>query len=63
MDQSDGAIVDLLQSAGQELRAAEDQINQLETEINRVEDRAVRAETWLQLAQQEIAETLCVPKT
>jgi hypothetical protein len=62
-DQSGGAIVDLLQSTGQELRAAEDRINQLETEINRVQDRAVRAETWLQLAQEEIEKKLIEPAT
>jgi hypothetical protein len=43
-----------------QLRAAEDRINQLETEIEHVQDRAVRAETWLQLIQKEV-EKLMVP--
>jgi hypothetical protein len=61
MDQSGGAIVDMLQSAGDQLRAAEDRINQLETEIERA--RAVRAESWLELAQREIDEKLVEPAT
>ena len=32
-----------------QLRATENRINQLETEIEDFRDRAVRAETWLQL--------------
>jgi predicted nucleic acid-binding Zn-ribbon protein len=63
MDQSGGAIVDMLQSAGDQLRAAEDRINQLETEIERVQGRAVRAESWLELAQREIDEKLVEPAT
>ena len=47
MEQSGGAIV--LRSAGDQLRAAEDRINQLETEIERVQSRAVRSRgsSWL----------------
>jgi hypothetical protein len=63
VDHSGGAIVDMLQSAGQQLRAAEDRINQLETEIERVQDRAVRAESWLELIQKEIEEKLLEPAT
>jgi hypothetical protein len=41
-----------------QLRAAEDRINQLETEVEHFQDRAVRAESWLQLIHQEIEENL-----
>jgi hypothetical protein len=61
MDQSGGAIVDMLQSAGDQLRAAEDRINQLETEIERA--RAARAESWLELARRESDEKLVEPAT
>jgi hypothetical protein len=61
MDQSGGAIVDMLQSAGDQLRAAEDRINQLETEIERA--RAARAESWLELAERESDEKLVEPAT
>jgi hypothetical protein len=44
-----------------QLRAAEDRINQLETEMQAFRDRAVRAETWLQLIQQEIEEHFITP--
>jgi hypothetical protein len=36
-------------------------INQLETEIEHFRDRAIRAETWLQLIQREIEEKLIAP--
>jgi len=39
-EQSGSPIVEMLQSTGQQLRAAENRINQLETEIERVQDRA-----------------------
>jgi hypothetical protein len=39
-----------------QLRAAEDRIDQLETEMEAFRDRAIRAETWLQLIQHEIEE-------
>jgi hypothetical protein len=39
-----------------QLRAAEDRISQLETEMEAFRDRAIRAETWLQLIQHEIEE-------
>ena len=41
-----------------QLRAAEDQISQLQAENARLQDRAVRAETWLQVIQKEIEEKL-----
>ena len=63
MDQSAGAIVDMLQDAGQQLRAAEERISELETEMERAQERAVRAETWLQLVQKEIDERLVEPAT
>ncbi len=44
-----------------QLRATDDRINQLETEIEHFRDRAVRAETWLQLIQREIEEKLIAP--
>jgi hypothetical protein len=44
-----------------QLRDTEDQINQLEREIEHFRDRAVRAETWLQLIQREIKEKLIAP--
>jgi hypothetical protein len=44
-----------------QLRAAEDRINQLETEMQAFRDRAVRAETWLQLIQQEIEQHFIAP--
>jgi hypothetical protein len=46
-----------------DLRAAEDRINQLETEIEYFQNRAVRAETWLQLIRKEIEEKLIAPST
>ena len=63
IDQCGGAIVEMLQRAGQQMGAAEDRINRLETEIERVRDRAVRAESWLELAQEEIEEKLIEPAT
>ena len=63
IDQCGGAIVEMLQSAGQQLRAAEDRINRLETEIESVQDRAVRAKSWLEQAQEEIKEKLIEPAT
>jgi hypothetical protein len=44
-----------------QLRAAEDQISQLQAENARVQDRAVRAETWLQVIHKEIEEKLLAP--
>jgi hypothetical protein len=41
-EQSGSPIVEMLQSADQQLRAAENRLNQLETEIERVQDRASR---------------------
>ena len=46
-----------------DLRAAEDRINQLEKEIEYFQNRAVRAETWLQLIRKEIEEKLIAPRT
>jgi hypothetical protein len=63
MDQPGDAIVGMLQDAGRQLRAAEDRIDELETEIARVQDRAVRAETWLQLVGREIEQKLIEPAT
>ena len=40
-EQSGGPIVEMLQSAGQQLRAAENRINQLETQIEHVQDRTL----------------------
>jgi hypothetical protein len=45
-----------------DLRAAEDRINQLATEIEYFQNRAVRAETWLQLIRKEIEEKLIAPR-
>jgi hypothetical protein len=53
--QSGGPIVEMLQSAGQQLRAAENRINQLETEIERVQNR--------ELAKKEIEEKPVEPAT
>jgi hypothetical protein len=64
MDDAGSAIVAMLQEASglaRQLRAAEDRIDQLETEIEHAQDRAVRAETWLQLIQKEIEERLIAP--
>ena len=47
----------------EQLGAAEDRINRLETEIERVRYRAVRAESWLEQAQEEIEEKLIEPAT
>jgi len=44
-----------------QLRTTDDRINQLETEIEHFRDRAIRAETWLQLIQREIEEKLIAP--
>ena len=63
IDQCGSAIVEMLQRAGQQLGAAEDRISRLETEIERVRDRAVRAESWLEQAQEEIEEKLIEPAT
>ncbi len=61
MDQFGSAILAALQKAARQLRTAKDRINQLETEIEYFQDRAVRAETWLQLVQREIEEKLIGP--
>lgn len=45
-----------------QLRAAEDQINQLRGQVAFFEDRATRAEQWLQVIRKEIEETLLVPR-
>jgi hypothetical protein len=45
-----------------QLRAAEDQISQLQAEVGALQDRAVRAETWLQVIQKEIQEKLLQPR-
>src|SRR6266508_538296 len=60
-DQFGSAILAALQKAARQLRTAKDRINQLETEIEYFQDRAVRAETWLQLVQREIEEKLIGP--
>ena len=44
-----------------QLRAAQDRIDQLASEVEHFQDRAVRAETWLQLIQREIEEKLIAP--
>ena len=46
-----------------QLRAAEEQINQLEAEIELFRDRAARAEGWLQTIQNEIEEKLIAPRS
>jgi hypothetical protein len=61
MDQSGDSIIGMLHAAGSQLRAAEERINELETEIVRAQDRAVRAETWLQLIGREVDEKLVGP--
>jgi hypothetical protein len=63
MDRSGDAIVTRLQEAAGKLRAAEDRIEQLETEMKQIRDRAVRAETWLQVIKEEIEERLITPTT
>jgi hypothetical protein len=62
-DHLGAATVEVLQRAGQELRAAENRISQLETEIECVHNRAVRAESSLELVQIEIEEKLVKPAT
>jgi chromosome segregation ATPase len=44
-----------------ELRAAEDQINQLAAEAKLLRERAARAEGWLQTIHKEIEEKLIAP--
>jgi hypothetical protein len=61
MEQSAGIIVDMLKSAGDKLRAAEDRIGELESEVDRLRDRAARAEGWLERLRQEIEEKLVRP--
>jgi hypothetical protein len=61
MDHSGDAIVTRLQEAAGQLRAAEDRIDQLETELKQTHDRAVRAETWLQVIKEEIEARLITP--
>ena len=46
-----------------QLRAAEEQINQLEREIQFFRERAARAERWLQTIQKEIEEKLITPRS
>ena len=46
-----------------QLGAAEDQISQLQAENMQLQDRAVRAETWLQVIQKEIEEKLLSPRS
>jgi hypothetical protein len=62
-DHLGSATVEVLQRAGQQLQAAKNRISQLETEIERVHNRAVRAESSLELAQIEIEEKLIKPAT
>jgi hypothetical protein len=45
-----------------QLRAAQDQINQLQGENSRLQGRAARAESWLALIQKEIEEKLIAPR-
>ena len=45
-----------------QLRAAEDQINQLRGQLAFFQDRATRAEEWLQVIRKEIEETMLVPR-
>jgi hypothetical protein len=61
MDRSGDAIIGMLQSAGRQLRSAESRIDQLEMEMECVRNRAVRAESWLDLARKEIEEKLVGP--
>ncbi len=46
--------MDLAHKLSIQLRAAEEQINELQKEIAFFQDRAVRAETWMALIQKEI---------
>jgi chromosome segregation ATPase len=46
-----------------QLRAAEDQINQLQAQNAQLQDRAARAETWLAHIQKEIEQKLIAPRT
>jgi uncharacterized protein YlxW (UPF0749 family) len=46
-----------------QLRAAEEQINQLEAEVELFRDRAARAERWLQTIEKEIEEKLIAPRS
>jgi hypothetical protein len=61
MEESAGIIVDMLKSAGDKLRAAEDRIGELESEVEHLRDRAVRAEGWLERLRQEIEQKLVRP--
>ena len=63
IEEPGGAIVEMLQKAGEQLRAAEDRINRLETEVERAQNRAVRAEGWLERVEKEIEEKLVKPAT
>jgi hypothetical protein len=53
---------DVADELSRDLRAAEDRLNQLEKEIEYFQNRAVRAETWLQLIRKEIEEKLIAPR-
>ena len=45
-----------------QLRAAEDQINQLRGQLEFFQNRATRAEEWLQVIRKEIEETMLVTR-
>ena len=53
IDQCGEAIIDMLQSAGQQFQADKDRINELESEIGQIRERAKK---WLQLIAYGITE-------
>jgi hypothetical protein len=63
VDHAGDVIISKLYAAADELRAAEDRIDELETEVVRCRDRAARAETWLEVVREEIEKTLIASST
>ncbi len=55
-------VMSLAHKLSVQLRAAEDQINQLQDANSQLQSRAARAETWLALIQKEIEEKLIAPR-
>jgi hypothetical protein len=56
-----GRAIAMADELSLQLRAAQDRIDQLASEVEHFQDRAVRAETWLQLIQRAIEEKLIAP--
>jgi hypothetical protein len=53
--------MDMAHKLSMQLRAAEDQINELRKQVAYFQDRAVRAETWMAVIQKEIEGKLLGP--